>query len=106
MAALVTQVRLQMYMWLCVHVRLSEVQVWTLPGLEPMKVFSLSSCLGFPSGWQGEPSKLPLMQRMCSLGADGRMDLAGPCNEVVTLTLLSGTDPMTGTMHGHPLECC
>lgn len=73
-----------------------EVQVWTLPALEPVKVFSLTSCLGFPWGWQGEPSKLPLLQRMCSLGWDGRMVLSGPCNEVVTLTLLSGTHCTTG----------
>lgn len=66
------------------------MQIWTLPGLEPLKALSLSSCLGFPWGWQGEASLLPCLQRMCSLAPNGLMALVGPCNEVVTLGLLTG----------------
>ena len=66
------------------------VQVWTLPGLEPIKVFSLSSCLGFPWSWQAEPSLLANLHHMCALAPDGHMALVGPCNEVVTLGVLRG----------------
>ena len=69
------------------------MQVWTLPGLEPVKVFSLSSCLGFPWSWQGEPSLLANLHRMCALAPDGHMALVGPCNEVITLGILRGLQP-------------
>ena len=69
------------------------LQVWTLPGLEPVKVFSLSSCLGFPWSWQAEPSLLANLHHMCSLAPDGHMALVGPCNEVVTLGILRGMQP-------------
>ncbi|KAL0052569.1 hypothetical protein WJX82_004051 [Trebouxia sp. C0006] len=73
--------------------RSGDVGVWTLPGLEPVKVFSLSSCLGFPWSWQGEPSLLANLHRMCALAPDGHMALVGPCNEVVTLGILRGLQP-------------
>jgi len=69
------------------------IQVWTLPGMEPVKVFSLSSCLGFPWSWQGEPSLLANLHRMCALAPDAHMALVGPCNEVVTLGILRGLQP-------------
>ena len=70
-----------------------SLQIWTLPGLEPVKVFSLSSCLGFPWSWQSEPSLLTNLHHLCSLGSDGHMALVGPCNEVVTLGVLRGLRP-------------
>ena len=71
------------------------LQIWTLPGLEPVKVFSLSSCLGFPWSWQREPSLLTNLHHLCCLAHDGHMALVGPCNEVVTLGVLKGLHPPT-----------
>lgn len=71
------------------------LQVWTLPGLEPVKVFSLESCLGFPWSWQTEPSLLTNLHHLCSLAPDGHMAVIGPCNEVVTLGVLRGLRPPT-----------
>lgn len=69
------------------------LQIWTLPGLEPVKVFSLPSCLGFPWSWQSEPSLLTNLHHMCCLAPDGHMALVGPCNEVITLGVLRGLHP-------------
>ena len=69
------------------------LQIWTLPGLEPVKVFSLSSCLGFPWSWQSEPSLLTNLHHLCCLAHDGHMALVGPCNEVITLGVLRGLHP-------------
>lgn len=71
------------------------LQLWTLPGLEPVKVFSLSCCLGFPWSWQSEASLLTNLHHMCCLAPDGHMALVAPCNEVVTLGVLRGLHPPT-----------
>lgn len=74
------------------------MQVFSLPGLEPVFRKQLSEALGFPWSWSPVSTQSQNLQRLCSVGRDGQVLLTGPAWEIARLAVAD--------LGWLPAECC